>query len=236
MKINEFAILTESRADEAPIGMFKRAATGLAGFFSSSKAQESKVQGAVNAMYKEYKNYYTPTPEGKPTGENLKAFIVATGYPLAKKYKDLTGLYTQVEKAKKMRSTKPNAVDPEAEKTNANKTPDNTIDFNKVKQNSPEQNYRDNYDKIFQKNGMYEALTIKADTVLSNKQVEDIIEFIVRDSYADDRIKELAPGAYTQKLRTLKKKQQQEKQKKTQAPTTGGGNLVQGDDGVFRFQ
>lgn len=84
---------------------------------------------------------------------------------------------------------------------------------------------------------MYEALAIKADTVLSNKQVEDIIEFIVRDSYADDRIKELAPGAYTQKLRTLKKKQEKQKQQKSQSNTkTLGGELVQGDDGVFRFQ
>jgi len=226
MKINEFAILTESRTDEAPIGMFKRLGTGLAGFFSSSKAQESKVQSAVNALYKEYKNYYTPTPEGKPTGENLKAFIIATGYPLAKKYKDLTGLYTQVEKAKKMRSTKPNAVDPEAEKdqqqTQQGGNTDNTIQFP-----TP--------DEIKQFSGMYEALAIKADTVLSNKQVEDIIEFIVRDSYADDRIKELAPGAYTQKLRTLKNKQ--EKQKQAQPKTkTLGSELVQGDDGIFRFQ
>lgn len=226
MKINEFAILTESRTDEAPIGMFKRLGTGLAGFFSSSKAQESKVQSAVNALYKEYKNYYTPTPEGKPTGENLKAFIIATGYPLAKKYKDLTGLYAQVEKAKKMRSTKPNAVDPEAEKdqqqTQQGGNTDNTIQFP-----TP--------DEIKQFSGMYEALAIQADTVLSNKQVEDIIEFIVRDSYADDRIKELAPGAYTQKLRTLKNKQ--EKQKQAQPKTkTLGSELVQGDDGVFRFQ
>ena len=78
MKINEFAII-EPNIDEAPIGAFKRAATGIAGFFGSAGAQaDGKVQSAINAMYKEYKQYYTPTPEGRPTGDNLKAFITAS--------------------------------------------------------------------------------------------------------------------------------------------------------------
>ena len=225
MKINEFAII-ESDVQEAPIGMLKRAATGLAGFFSSSQAAESKVQSAINAMYKEYKNFYTPTPEGKPTGENLKAFIIGTGYPLEKKYKDLTGLYTQVEKAKKMRATKPNAVDPEAEKDQEQQQQggDNRIEFP-----TP--------DEIKQYAGMYEALAIQADTVLNKQQVEDIIEFIVRDSFQDDRIKDLAPGAYTQKLRTLNKKKEKEQQaQKQQSQSQTGDEFVQGDDGVYRFQ
>ena len=226
MKINEFAILTESRTDEAPIGMFKRLGTGLAGFFSSSQAAESKVQAAINAMYKEYKNFYTPTNEKRPTGENLKQFIVATGYPLEKKYGSLTGLYAQVEKAKKQRSKKPiKPTEPEAQPDSQNGD-DKTIPF--PQPNNPGS-------QMVQ--GTYEALDIQADSNLTTQQVEDIIEFIVRDSYQDDKIKDLAPGAYTQKLRTLKKKQEKQKQQKSQSNTkTLGSELVQGDDGVFRFQ
>ena len=84
---------------------------------------------------------------------------------------------------------------------------------------------------------MYEALAIQADTVLNKQQVEDIIEFIVRDSFQDDRIKDLAPGAYTQKLRTLNKKKEKEQQaQKQQSQSQTGDEFVQGDDGVYRFQ
>lgn len=226
MKINEIAVI-ESDVQEAPIGMFKRAATGLAGFFSSSQAAESKVQAAINAMYKEYKNFYTPTNEKRPTGENLKQFIVATGYPLEKKYGSLTGLYAQVEKAKKQRSKKPiKPTEPEAQ-PDSQGGDDKTIPF--PQPNNPGS-------QMMQ--GTYEALDIQADSNLTTQQVEDIIEFIVRDSYQDDKIKDLAPGAYTQKLRTLNKKKEKEQQaqKQQQPQSQTGDEFVQGDDGVYRFQ
>ena len=225
MKINEFAII-EPNIDEAPIGMIRRAATGLAGMVGNSTAKEaSKVQSAINSMYKEYKKFYTPTPEGRPTGDNLKAFITATGYPLEKKYGSLTGLYAQVEKAKKMRSQKPvKATEPEAQVGGD----DNTIPFPQA--NNPGS-------KMVQ--STYEALDIKGDSILNNNQVEDMIEFIVRDSFQDDKIKDLAPGAYTAKLRTQNKKKDKEQaqQKATaQTPNATDSELVKGNDGIFRFQ
>ena len=224
MKINEFAII-EPKVDEAPIGAFKRAVTGIAGFFGSAGAQEdNKVQSAINAMYKEYKNFYTPTPEGRPTGDNLKAFITATGYPLEKKYGSLTGLYAQVEKAKKMRSQKPvKATEPDAQAGD-----DNTVPFPKP-----------NSTGSTMVQGTYEALDIKGDSVLSNAQVEDMIEFIVRDSFQDDKVKDLAPGAYTAKMRRQnnKKDKEQAQQKATaQTPSATDSELVKGNDGIFRFQ
>tara|TARA_X000000950_G_scaffold258666_1_gene326370 strand:+ start:5751 stop:6425 length:675 start_codon:yes stop_codon:yes gene_type:complete len=224
MKINEFAII-EPKVDEAPIGAFKRAMTGIAGFFGSAGAKEdSKVQSAINAMYKEYKQYYTPTPEGRPTGENLKAFITATGYPLEKKYGSLSGLYAQVEKVKKMRNQKPvKPTEPDAQAGD-----DNTVPFPKA-----------NSTGSTMVQGTYEALDIKSDSVLSNAQVEDMIEFIVRDSFRDDKVKDLAPGAYTAKLRRQnnKKDKEQAQQKATaQTPSATDGELVKGNDGIFRFQ
>ena len=225
MKINEFAII-EPNIDEAPIGAFKRAATGIAGFFGSAGAQaDGKVQSAINSMYKEYKKFYTPTPEGRPTGDNLKAFITATGYPLEKKYGSLTGLYAQVEKAKKMKKADTvKATEPDAQAGGD----DNTIPFPQA--NNPGS-------KMVQ--STYEALDIKGDSILNNNQVEDMIEFIVRDSFQDDKIKDLAPGAYTAKLRTQNKKKDKEQaqQKATaQTPSATDSELVKGNDGIFRFQ
>jgi len=227
MKINEFAIIEPNvKVDEAPIGAFKRAVTGIAGMVGNSTAKEaSKVQGAINAMYKEYKKFYTPTPEGRPTGDNLKAFITATGYPLEKKYGSLTGLYAQVEKAKKMKKANPvKATEPEAQAGGD----DNTVPF-------PQGNSAGS--KMVQ--STYEALDIKGDSILSTNQVEDMIEFIVRDSFQDDKIKDLAPGAYTAKLRTQNKKKDKEQaqQKATaQTPSATDSELVKGNDGIFRFQ
>ena len=227
MKINEFAIIEPNvKVDEAPIGAFKRAVTGIAGFFGSAGAQaDGKVQGAINAMYKEYKQYYTPTPEGRPTGDNLKAFITAIGYPLEKKYGSLTGLYAQVEKAKKMRSQKPvKATEPEAQAGGD----DNTVPF-------PQGNSAGS--RMVQ--STYEALDIKGDSVLSNAQVEDMIEFIVRDSFQDDKVKDLAPGAYTAKLRRQNNKQDKEQAQpkaSAQTPSATDSELVKGNDGIFRFQ
>ena len=233
MKINEIAVFDQTQdVQEAPIGMLKRAATGLAGIFSLSQKEESKVQSAVNGIYKAYKTYYTPTPEGKPTGENMLNFLQSSKYPIQKKYGGLTGLYQAVEKAKKLKKQKPNAVDPDANKDSeqpTNQTPDNRIQFP-----TP--------DEIKQFAGMYEALEIKADTVLSDQQVKDIIEFVVRDSYQDDKLKDLTAGDFTVQRRQQNKKQEKEQQtaKQTQTQTAqktsaDSGGLSQGDDGVWRF-
>lgn len=232
MKINEIAVFDQTQdIEEAPVGMLKRAATGLAGIFSLSQREESKVQSAVNGIYRAYKTYYTPTPEGKPTGENMLNFLQSSKYPIQKKYGGLTGLYQAVEKAKQLKKQKPNAVDPEAEKDQQQPQQggDNRIQFP-----TP--------DEIKQFAGMYEALEIKADTVLSDQQVKDIIEFVVRDSYQDDKLKDLTAGDFTVQKRSQDKKKEKEQQaakqqqtqtaQKTSADT---GGLSQGDDGVWRF-
>ena len=218
MKINEIAVITESQElEEAPIGLLKRMGTALKGMFSASQAQESKVQSAVNSLYKEYKTYYTATPAQRATGQNLLDFLKGSGYPIGPKapktgFKTLTDVANAAEEAEKLKNAKPQQAEPEAEPEQDNSNqPDNTIDFNKVKQNSPEQNYRAGYDQIF-KQGMYEAVDIKADTPLDDNIVKKIIEFVVRHSFATDTIKDLKPGAFTNKARTQQAKDQQEKE------------------------
>ena len=232
MKINEIAVITESHElEEAPIGLLRRMGTALKGMFSASQAQESKVQSAVNSLYKEYKTYYTATPAQRATGQNLLDFLKGSGYPIGPKapktgFKTLTDVANAAEEAEKLKNAKPQQAEPETEPEQDNGgNQDNTIDFNKVKQNSPEQNYRDGYDQIF-KQGMYEAVDIKADTPLNDDMVKKIIEFVVRHSYATDTIKDLKPGSFTNKARTQRNKElaQQAKEKL---------GLTQDKDGVW---
>ena len=213
MKINEIAVLTESQElEEAPIGILKRMGTAIKGMFSASQAQESKVQSAVNALYKEYKTYWTATPAQRPTGQNMLEFLKGTGYLPNKDFKTVTDVANAAEEAEKIKNAKTQQAEPEAEPEQSNTNDkENILDFNKEKNKSPDQNYRDNYDQIF-KQGMYEAVDIKADTPLEDDTVKKIIEFIVRHSYATDYVKDLNPGAFTNKSRLAKQKQQQEKE------------------------
>jgi hypothetical protein len=195
MKINEIAIINESQEiEEAPIGMLKRLGTGFKGMFSKASANENMVQRSINDLYKKYVEYYTPTNEKKPTAGNMLDFLQATGYPVGKapnaKYKTLTALMNAIKKAEEIQKQDPN------KKQDQEQDDDKTVDFEKERDNLAA--------------GMYEAV---ADTPLSKEDVYKIIEFVVRDSYQDDKIKKLEPGNYTQALRDKKQKEKEAQEK-----------------------
>lgn len=220
MKINEFAVVDDSQVDEAPIGALRRAGTKLASFFSSNAKNANKVQSAVNALYKEYEGIYKQSPEKKPTGQSLLDFIKGKGYPIDDKG-GLTGVFKAIEKAKQTANTKPDAVDPADRDQNSDtQTGDNTIQF-------PTQDEIKKFGNL--NNSMYEAITVKPDTVLSSDQVADAIEYVVRDSYANDAIQNLAPGKFTPEYRKAM-------QSNKQQPNTDKGKLTQGADGVWEFK
>lgn len=195
MKINEIAIINESQEiEEAPIGMFKRLGTGFKGMFSKASANENMVQRSINDLYKKYVEFYTPTNEKKPTAGNMLQFLQATGYPVGKvpnaKYKTLTALMNAIKKAEEIQKQDPN------KKQDQEQDDDKTVDFEKERDSLAA--------------GMYEAV---ADTPLSKEDVYKIIEFVVRDSYQDDKIKKLEPGSYTQALRDKKQKEKEAQEK-----------------------
>lgn len=237
MKINEIAVLNESKVNEAPVGMLKRAATKIASKVpgASGAKMADQVQSTANAVYKEFMAIAKNSTIGKPTEEGLLAFLKGKGFPV----KDMAQLKQSMAAAQATAGqTQPGSLKDKMTKLGQKVGgmfggdkgdqggDDNVADISQGKQTN------DPNAKIA--SGMYEAPVVGTDKeqkVIGNKEVEQIIMFAVKKSFENDQIANLAPGKFTPGYKDHVKQQQDAGNK-----SAGTGKLVQGQDGIYRFQ
>jgi hypothetical protein len=82
MKINEFAIINESKkVNEAPMGMLKRAGLGIASKFGSAKAAGKLETGKTANLIKKAFEKHLGATGGEASAEELIAFLKLNKYP-----------------------------------------------------------------------------------------------------------------------------------------------------------
>jgi len=156
-------IITESKVDEAPAGLLKRAGTAVMAKLGSKTAKTAQVlQREMNAMKKEFVAFYKNVPGGKPTLELLVQYLQQKGYPV-KNPNQLTAMMKAAQKtAGKLKRNDPNA---------GAITPGGA---QKADPNAPQQG------ELFQ-SIQFESLTEA--TVLKGAQIDAILKYIVQRGF-----------------------------------------------------
>jgi len=85
MKINEIAVLTESKqVDEAPYGMLKGLGNKIAAKMGSQRAADADAIGKeANALKKQFTSFWKNTNAQQPTKEIMVQYLQAKGFPIA---------------------------------------------------------------------------------------------------------------------------------------------------------
>jgi hypothetical protein len=235
MKINEVAQI-QINVDEAPVGMLKRAATKIASKVPGATGAKmaDQVQSTANALYKEFMAITKNSPAGKPTDSGLVQYLQGKGFPV----QDMAQLKKSASQAQKLANkVQPGSMQDKLK--GIGKQIGKTVNKMTAKPDGdgPENNppggaSAPNPNNVVQmKNlaaGMYEAQQPK---LISNKEVEQLIMFAVQQSFENDQITNLKPGAFTPKYKEYMKTA-----KSSGNTGAGKGGLVKGDDGIYRFQ